>query len=92
MHDPKCAIHMTPDDAQTFLTENFAPWVLALHPSVTQIDAHKSVLRIPVTDALNRTGRPIYSYFCPRSCGGSLDTRGNFSAYAASSKRRCIWG
>ena len=44
-------------------------------------------------DALNRTGRPIYSYFCPRSCGGTLDTRGNFSAYAAaaSSKRRCIW-
>ena len=30
-------------------------------------------------DALNKTGRPIYSFFCPRSCGGSLDTKGNFS-------------
>jgi uncharacterized protein (TIGR00369 family) len=47
---------MTPDDAQAFLTENFAPWVLALHPAVTQIDAHRTVLHIPVTDALNRTG------------------------------------
>lgn len=47
---------MTPDLAQTFLTENFAPWVLALSPTVTEISPDQTTLTIPITDALNRTG------------------------------------
>ncbi|MEQ6247359.1 PaaI family thioesterase [Sulfitobacter sp. HNIBRBA3233] len=47
---------MTPALAQTFLDENFAPWVLALRPQVTEIGADRTVLRIPITDAINRTG------------------------------------
>ncbi len=47
---------MTPQTAQTFLEDNFAPWVLALQPTVTEISADRTVLTIPITDALNRTG------------------------------------
>ena len=47
---------MTPATAQKFLLDNFAPWVLALDPTVTHIDPDKTTLEIPITDALNRTG------------------------------------
>ncbi|MGB3243120.1 MAG: PaaI family thioesterase [Sulfitobacter sp.] len=47
---------MTPATAQAFLTENFAPWVLALDATVTEITPARTTLTIPVTDALNRTG------------------------------------
>ncbi len=47
---------MTPDIAQRFLTDNFADWVMALAPQVTDIGPNRTVLRIPVTEALNRTG------------------------------------
>lgn len=47
---------MTPQTAQAFLDKNFAPWVLALQPTVTEISAEQTVLTIPITDALNRTG------------------------------------
>ncbi|QUJ77083.1 PaaI family thioesterase [Sulfitobacter albidus] len=42
--------------AQDFLDRNFAPWVLALSPTVTEIGPARTVLRIPVTPAINRTG------------------------------------
>lgn len=42
--------------AQAFLEENFAPWVLALEPRVTRIDTTGAVLRIPVTKDIQRTG------------------------------------
>lgn len=42
--------------AQTFLDQNFAPWVLALSPKVTEITAERTTLTIPITGALNRTG------------------------------------
>ncbi|MFT6675298.1 MAG: hypothetical protein ACJAVM_001487 [Sulfitobacter sp.] len=47
---------MTPETAQRFLEDNFAPWVMALKPVVVQIDPALTVLRIPISDALNRTG------------------------------------
>lgn len=47
---------MTPETAQAFLEENFAPWVLALAPKVTRIDPQMTVLEMPITEALNRTG------------------------------------
>lgn len=44
------------DDAQRFLDDNFAPWVLALAPKVTHADADALTLDIPVTDAIARVG------------------------------------
>ncbi|TMM50892.1 PaaI family thioesterase [Sulfitobacter sabulilitoris] len=47
---------MTPALAQAFLSENFAPWVLALNPTVTEIGERGTTLSIPITPELNRTG------------------------------------
>lgn len=47
---------MTPEFAQAILEENFAPWVLALQPKVTAIDASECVLDIPITDQITRMG------------------------------------
>ena len=47
---------MTPENAQAFLDENFAPWVLALRPEVTRIDRDLTVLSMAIADSLNRTG------------------------------------
>ena len=47
---------MTPQIAQTFLNDNFAPWVRALGITVTEISADRTILTIPITEALNRTG------------------------------------
>jgi len=47
---------MTPQTAQQFLDDNFAPWVRALQPVVSQISADQTTLTIPITDDLNRTG------------------------------------
>ncbi|MBD3662722.1 PaaI family thioesterase [Sulfitobacter aestuariivivens] len=47
---------MTPADAQTFLDDNFAPWVRALDICVSEVTPEKTALRMPITDALNRTG------------------------------------
>lgn len=47
---------MTPADAQSFLDDNFAAWVRALDITVTEVSPARTVLRIPITVALNRTG------------------------------------
>ena len=47
---------MTPADAQTFLDQNFAPWVRALDITVTEVTQDRTTLRIPITEDLNRTG------------------------------------
>ena len=47
---------MTPTSAQAILDEHFAPWVLALAPVVTEIDAEHAVLEIPITDQITRMG------------------------------------
>ena len=47
---------MTPDLAQTILTENFAPWVLALDLNVAAIDAEHALVRMPLGDHLARVG------------------------------------
>ncbi|WP_420010648.1 PaaI family thioesterase [Tateyamaria sp.] len=44
------------DDAQRFLDENFAPWVLALTPIVTRADAEGLTLDIPITNDIARVG------------------------------------
>ena len=50
---------MTPDTAQRFLEDNFAPWVMALNPKVTQITPEQTTLTIPITADLNRTGNIV---------------------------------
>jgi len=47
---------MTPQSAQSLLEENFAPWVLALDLTVTQIDPDHALIRMPLTDQLARQG------------------------------------
>ncbi len=47
---------ITAQDAQAFLDANFAPWVLALSPTVTAARQDGLTLDIPVTDAIARVG------------------------------------
>ena len=44
---------MTPADAQEILEANFAPWVLALDLTVTEIDADHALIRMPLADHLD---------------------------------------
>ncbi len=47
---------MTPAEAQAFLDENFAPWVLALRPTVTGVSGEGADLSIPITPDIARVG------------------------------------
>ena len=47
---------MTPSAAQAFLDDNFAPWVRALQPRVTEINKTGATLEIPITEDIQRTG------------------------------------
>ncbi|MEQ3709379.1 MAG: PaaI family thioesterase [Tateyamaria sp.] len=47
---------ITAPDAQRFLDESFAPWVLALSPTVTQCDHTGVTVDIPITDEIARIG------------------------------------
>jgi len=42
--------------AQAFLEENFAPWVLALQPQVTDVQDMGLTLSIPITPEITRVG------------------------------------
>lgn len=50
---------MTPAQAQGFLTENFAPWVLALSPTVTDTAPMGATLSIPITPQIARVGNIV---------------------------------
>ena len=47
---------MTPQDAQAFLDENFAPWVRALDLTFTEISEGKATATMPITPDLTRMG------------------------------------
>lgn len=47
---------MTPETAQTLLDENFAPWVRALQPQITEIGPERTTLVIPINDEIMRVG------------------------------------
>ncbi|MDU9006283.1 PaaI family thioesterase [Sedimentitalea todarodis] len=47
---------MTPEDAQTILRENFAPWVQALDLTVLVFDQGRTQVRMPLGDHLSRVG------------------------------------
>lgn len=57
---------LDPATAQRLLEENFAPWVLALHPQVTAIGPDAAVLEIPVRPEIARVGGIV--------CGQALAT------------------
>lgn len=47
---------MTPSDADKILRDNFADWVRALNPEVSDISKGMATLTIPITPALARIG------------------------------------
>ena len=47
---------MTPEDAQTILRDNFAPWVQALDLTVLIFDQARVQVRMPLGDHLSRVG------------------------------------
>lgn len=47
---------MTPETAQTILSDNFAEWVKALDLTVTAIDADHALIRMPLGAHLARVG------------------------------------
>ena len=47
---------LTPSEAQTFLTENFAEWVRALDLTIADIGPQGATLRMPITPRLARVG------------------------------------
>ncbi len=47
---------MTPSEATDILNANFASWVRALSPTITEINAHHAVLEAPVTPDILRVG------------------------------------
>jgi uncharacterized protein (TIGR00369 family) len=47
---------MTPDTAQSFLAQNFAPWVRALDITIADITPDRTTLTIPITPDLMRVG------------------------------------
>ncbi|MFI2433429.1 PaaI family thioesterase [Streptomyces sp. NPDC018693] len=47
---------MTTTEADKILSDNFAPWVLALGLSVESLGADRAVLRLPWSEALAREG------------------------------------
>jgi uncharacterized protein (TIGR00369 family) len=47
---------MKTEDVQRFLDENFAPWVLALSPSVVDAGVDAVTLDIPITSDIARVG------------------------------------
>lgn len=47
---------LTPQVAQQFLAENFAPWVQALNLTISEIGSDQTVLTMPVSDHLARVG------------------------------------
>lgn len=53
---PQATSMITAPDAQRFLDESFAPWVLALSPSVVQCDHTGVTVDIPITDDIARVG------------------------------------
>lgn len=46
-------------EAQAFLDENFAPWVLSLRPQVVSIGSDSATLDIPITPDIARAGNIV---------------------------------
>ena len=61
---------MTPEDAQRWLAEAFAPWVQALELTIEDIGPKGARLSMPVRPALNRMGGIV----CGQSLAAMADT------------------
>ena len=68
---------MTPEAAQKILDSSFAPWVRALHPRITQIDAQSTILSMPVTEDINRIGGIV----CGQALAALADTAMVFACF-----------
>ncbi|MBU2982886.1 PaaI family thioesterase [Lentibacter algarum] len=47
---------LTTSQSQTFLADNFAPWIKALDLRITEINAAGATLEMPITNELTRMG------------------------------------
>ena len=56
--------------AQKLLTENFAPWVLDLAPTITALGPDGAALEIPITDRIARVGGLV----CGQAVSALADT------------------
>lgn len=65
--------------AQRALKENFAPWVLALQPTLTSVGPDAAVLEIPITPQIARMGGIV--------CGQALATLADTSMVFACAGR-----
>lgn len=68
---------MTPDIAQTVLDQNFAAWIRALEPKITEITAERTVMTIPVTPDINRVGDIV----CGQALAALADTAMVFACF-----------
>ena len=68
---------MTPEFAQAFLNENFAPWVLALQPTVTEITSMQTTLTMPITPDIKRVGDIV----CGQALAALADTAMVFACF-----------
>lgn len=68
---------MTPDFANTILQENFAAWILSLNPMITEINAERAVMSMPITPEINRVGDIV----CGQALAALADTAMVFACF-----------
>ena len=68
---------MTPEIAQKVLDEMFAPWIKALQPRITAINANGVTMVIPATDEINRVGDIV----CGQALAALADTAMVFACF-----------
>lgn len=68
---------MTPETAQTLLENNFAPWILAMQPKITELDSTRVTMTIPITPDINRVGGIV----CGQALASLADTAMVFACF-----------
>ena len=68
---------MTPETAQTILSQSFAPWILSLSPVVTEISPDQTTLIMPITPDINRIGDIV----CGQALAALADTAMVFACF-----------
>ena len=68
---------MTPETAQTILSQSFAPWILSLSPVVAEISPDQTTLVMPITPDINRIGDIV----CGQALAALADTAMVFACF-----------
>ena len=68
---------MTPETAQAILDQNFAPWIRAMSPKITEITDARTVMTIPITSDINRVGDIV----CGQALAALADTAMVFACF-----------